>query len=60
MTNIYNDWQDILTVGVARKICEDDDDSKFAVFDREYKKQKKELIASEINYGGSFTGFEIA
>ena len=59
MTKLYNNWQNILTVGTAREVAADEDDDKYAVFDAQFNKALDQLKAREIPFGGEFAGFEV-
>ena len=59
MTRIYADWQNALTVGVAYKVAEDEDDNKWQVFKTEYESAVAKLIAKETPASGEFQGFTL-
>lgn len=59
MTRIYNNWQNALTLGVAAKIAQDDDDNKYSSFLPEYEKAVAQLIAKESPASGEFQGFTL-
>ncbi len=58
MTKIYNNWQDVLTAGVSRKIAEDENDDKFKVFDAEFKRMLAALKLKELISDNEFAGIE--
>ena len=59
MTKIYRNWRDCLVYGVATKIAESEDDSKYAVLKGEYEARVSDLIAKEVPYSNQFEGFTL-
>ena len=59
MTNIYRKWYITLVYGVAAKVAEDEDDSKFQIFEAKYQDMKANLLAKEMPFGTEFQGFEV-
>jgi len=56
---ILYDWRAPITVGLAARIAEDQDDTKSQIFRAEYERLVYQLLDREIPYGGEFEGFEI-
>ena len=59
MTAIYRDWRNALVYGVASKIAEDEDDTKYSVFKAEYESEVNDLVAKELPYYNQFEGFTL-
>jgi hypothetical protein len=59
MSTIYTNWFNCLTMGTAMKVAEDEDDSKFAVFQSQYAELKANLLAKETPFGVEFDGFTL-
>ena len=57
MTRLYNNWQNALTLGVASKIAQNDDDNKYSAFKPEYEQAVAQLISKETPASGEFRGF---
>jgi len=59
MTAIYRDWRNAFVYGVASKIAEDEDDSKYQVLKTEYEREVQDIIAKELPYYNEFEGFTL-
>lgn len=57
MTKIYNNWRSVLVPGVAVKVCNSEDDSRYAVNKAEYEQNLNNLILKELPAGDEFVGF---
>jgi len=59
MARINRLWYNVLVNGVAAKVAEDEDDSKYQVYKSEYERLKVNLLAKETPYGVEFDGFTV-
>lgn len=59
MTKIYNNWRAALVPGVACKVCNSEDDSRYQLNKAEYEQSMNNLILKELPYGGEFAGFTV-
>jgi len=59
MSSIFRDWRNALVYGVATKIAEDEDDSKYTIFKSEYEREVADIIGKELPYYNQFEGFTL-
>lgn len=59
ITAIYRDWRNAFVYGVASKIAEDEDDSKYTVLKTEYEREVTDIVAKELPYHDQFEGFTL-
>jgi hypothetical protein len=59
ITSVYRDWRNALVYGVAWKVAEDEDDTKFTILKQEYEREVDSLIAKELPYSNQFEGFTL-
>jgi hypothetical protein len=59
MTAIYRDWRNALVYGVATKIAEDEDDTKYSALLGVYEREVADIIGKELPYYNQFEGFTL-
>jgi hypothetical protein len=59
MTSIYRDWRNAFVYGIAAKIAEDEDDTKYSAFLGVYEREVADIIAKELPYFNQFEGFTL-
>ena len=56
---MYLDWWDAVVTGVAWKVAEDQDDSKYIILKAEFEEMRDDIMMREQPWGGEFEGFTL-
>jgi hypothetical protein len=59
ITALYRDWRNAFVYGIAAKIAEDEDDTKYSAFLGVYEREVADIIAKELPYYNQFEGFTL-